>query len=122
MIIDVDEWDSFVSKAYGGRKYSFQQQDGCKDRGCAYLTVPNTQFYDYEAKTIPEEVNGDKMGVKLESWLARDPKTPIKDQKYEFELRLWWERNFYPHVQSVANELHKRGLLEAGEYVIDINW
>jgi len=35
---------------------------------------------------------------------------------------MWWERNFYPDVEMIANDLHKRGILEAGEYVIDIDW
>lgn len=37
-------------------------------------------------------------------------------------LSLWWERNFYPSVEVVANDLHARGLLPAGEYTIDIDW
>lgn len=29
--IDVSDWDALVTKTYG-RPYSFQQQDGCKER------------------------------------------------------------------------------------------
>jgi hypothetical protein len=35
---------------------------------------------------------------------------------------MFWDRNFYPNVQMVANDLHKKGLLEAGEYSIRIDW
>ena len=35
---------------------------------------------------------------------------------------MFWERNFYPHVEMVMNDLHAKGLVEAGEYVIDIDW
>lgn len=62
------------------------------------------------------------MGVSLAAWLARDPKTKIKDQKYDFELELWWQRNFYPDIQMIANDLYEKGLLEAGEYAIDVDW
>ena len=62
------------------------------------------------------------MGVKFAVWLARDPKQPLKDQKNDFQLSLWWDRNFYPDVQTVANDLHAKGLLASGDYVIDIDW
>lgn len=120
--IELQDWDAFVSEAYGGRPYKFQQQAGCQNRGNFYLTVPNEHDESEMANSVPEIVNGEEMGVKLSSWLARDPKTKLKDQEYDFTLILWWERNFYPHIQAVANDLHKRGLLEAGEYVIDIDW
>jgi hypothetical protein len=54
--------------------------------------------------------------------LNRDPKKPIPNQKYDFELEMWWTRNFYPSVEMVANDLHKKGLIEAGDYVINIDW
>ena len=37
-------------------------------------------------------------------------------------IDLWWKRNFYPDIEMVANDLHAKGLLEAGEYAIDIDW
>jgi len=27
-----------------------------------------------------------------------------------------------PNIQRVANDLHTKGLLEAGKYIIDIDW
>lgn len=122
-IIDVSDFDDLVIETYG-RPYSFQQQDGCKSRGIAYITVPDNHADDYENDTVPEEVNHPDMGVSFDAWLARDPKQKLsnKDDQYDFCLGLWWERNFYPHVSMIVNDLYARGLLEAGEYGIDIDW
>lgn len=112
-----------MQKTYG-RIYSFQQQDGCKERGRFRLTVPDTPN-DYENDTIPEKVNGDEMGVSFAAWLARDPNQLLDTgDKWDREhgLSLFWERNFYPDIQMVANDLYKRGLLAAGEYTINIDW
>ena len=62
------------------------------------------------------------MGVKFAKWLERDPKQPIKNQQYEWELNLFWIRNFYPNIQTVANDLYKKGLIKKGEYTINIDW
>ncbi len=120
-VIDVSDWDALVKKTYG-RRYSFQQQDGCKSRGVFRFSVPAEAECDFEQETIPEIVNGPEMGVSFAAWLKRDPKAPIVGQRYDFELDLWWDRNFYPDIQMVANDLHAKGLLEAGDYTIDIDW
>lgn len=122
-VISVGDWDSLVTEIYN-RPYSFQQQDGCKERGREYInaTANVAEVYDYENKKLPEIVNSNEMGVSFESWLARDPSKQLDEQKYDFELGLWWTRNFYPTVESVAHDLVKRGLLEEGKYVIDIDW
>lgn len=119
-VIDVRDWDQLVMDTYG-RHYSFQQQDGCKERQRVYIKVPCSEF-DFDAEEIPEVVNHEEMGVSFKSWLARDPKQPLKNQKYDFELELWWRRNFYPDVQMIANDLHAKGIIPAGEYTIDIDW
>lgn len=121
-VIDVSEWDALVEKTYG-RPYSFQQQDGCKSRGVFRFTVPSDETDDFERATVPEIVNHEEMGVSFEAWLKRDPKTDISDGRGDgFSLRLWWDRNFYPEFQMVANDLHSKGLLKAGDYTIDIDW
>lgn len=123
--ISVQDWDDFVTEVYG-RPYSFQQQDGCKDRGTCELEVSDE--YDpeftagYDNDTIPDDVDTNEMCVSLKGWLARDPKQPLANQKYDFELRSWWERNFYPQVDVLAQDLWKRGLLKAGKYTIIIDW
>lgn len=123
--ITVQDFDELVKKTYK-RPYSFQQQDGCKDRGIATFTVPESSPYDYEGvTTIPEKVNGEEMGVTFEAWLARDPKQKL-NSKDEWDrnsgLELWWERNFYPCVDMIVNDLHAKGLLPAGKYQIVIDW
>lgn len=119
-VIEVSDWDQFVKDTYG-KPYSFQQQDGCKDRGTFEFTVPN-RAYDFRNDIVPEEVNCDEMGVSFSAWLKRDPKLPLVDNDSDFSLKLWWERNFYPEFQMIANDLHSRGLLEAGDYTINIDW
>lgn len=121
--ISDSDWDNLVENTYG-RPYCLQQQDGCKDRGVEYITVPN-ESYDYANETIPEVVNGEEMGVSFKAWLARDPKQKL-DSKDEWDrehgIELFWYRNFYPSLEMVANDLYDKGLLPAGEYQIVIDW
>lgn len=121
-MIDVSDWDELVEETYG-RRYSFQQQDGCQSRGTFELTVPQ-KCKDTKNTTVPEVVNHNEMGVSFKAWLARDPKQLLSNPEYNNSwcLDMWWERNFYPDIQMVANDLHAKGLLEAGEYVINIDW
>lgn len=120
--VDVNIWNKLVEDTYG-RPYNFQQQDGCRDRGIYNITIPSSFTNDNEMNgSIPEVVNGDEMGVKFKIWLDRDPKQPIPGQRHEYELLLFWERNFYPDIETIANDLYEKGLLEAGDYTINIDW
>jgi len=74
------------------------------------------------SESVPEIVNGVEMGVKFHNWLERDPKQPVGDDATDWTIELFWERNFYPDVQMVANDLHSKGLIEAGDYIINIDW
>jgi hypothetical protein len=60
-VISLQDWDRLVEETYG-KPYSFQQQDGCKERQRVTINVP-AEPCDYENDNIPEEVNGDEMGV-----------------------------------------------------------
>jgi hypothetical protein len=121
-MIETSDWDSVVKETYQ-RPYCFQQQHGCRDRGTHWLVVPDPEYNDSEMNdSVPEIVNGPEMGVKFAAWLARDPAQPLQDQKWDWELPMWWERNFYPEIEAVANDLHAKGLLPAGEYIINIDW
>lgn len=122
-VIDIRDWDDLVTKTYN-KPYSFQQQDDCKERGVHYLTVPAVAE-DYDNDTLPEVVNHNEMGVSFKAWLARDPKQKLNsddDWDREYGIDLWWERNFYPDIQMIANDLHSKGLIEAGDYIINIDW
>jgi hypothetical protein len=143
-MVEVQDWDKLVSKTYG-RIYTFQQQEGCKERGTFNLTIPSEWTEDDEMHDeIPEVINGEIMGVKFEKWLERDPNAPLnpsdeelkncnyywgKTEKDEIDwkkdkghINMFWERNFYPDVYTVANDLYEKGLIEAGEYAIHIDW
>lgn len=121
-VVDVNEWDNLVTKTYG-KPYSLQQQDGCKSRGTEYLTVPETGPCDFENDSIPDKINGNERGVSFKAWLARDPKQPLADGcEDSFGVGLFWKRNFYPTKEMIANDLYSKGLIEAGEYMIIIDW
>lgn len=123
-IIDCADWDKLVEETYK-KPYKFQQQDGCQDRGLVRFDVPDEDDDAEQHDSIPELVNGNKRGVKFATWLARDPAQPLngeQDPSAEWVVNLWWYRNFYPDLQTLANDLHKKGLLEAGEYAINIDW
>lgn len=123
-MVKLIDWDNLVKETYS-RPYSFQQQDGCQGRGIHRITIPDLAYaYDYENDTIPEEVNGEEMGVSFASWLARDVNEWSSDfeRKQSWILPLFWHRNFYPTIQMVANDLHAKVLIEAGDYIIEIDW
>jgi hypothetical protein len=123
-LIEVHDWDKLVEDTYG-RPYSFQQQGGCKSRGTFELEIPS-DGHDYKNTTIPEVVNGDEMGVSFEAWKARDPREwqgKIESPgQSNFYLDLFWSRNFYPCIEVLANDLHEKGLIDAGTYLINIDW
>ena len=124
--ITVQDWDKFVKETYG-KPYSFQQQDDCKGRGVETICVPTEYPEDYEATEIPFEINGEEMGISFETWLNTTPeyiKSKFTNDKGTLDVgvNLFWYRNFYPHVDMIINDLHKKGLLEEGEYQIIIDW
>jgi hypothetical protein len=119
--IDVQDWDELVQETYN-RPYMLQQQDGCRDRGIQYITIPVNNPEDYKNNTIPEIVNASEMGVSFKAWLERDPKQPISERSENWALEMWWERNFYPTIDMIINDLYEKGLVEAGNYQINIDW
>lgn len=123
--IDLEDWNGFVSEHYG-KIYNFQQQEGCKDRGIFEFSVPYKYPEDFENDTIHEVVNGNIMGVSFKAWLERDIEQPLTSGNSGLnegnKIRLFWKRNFYPHISMIVNDLHEKGLLPAGEYVINIDW
>lgn len=116
----VSEWDTLVSSTYK-RPYNFQQQDDCKEPGTFRFTVPD-EAEDFPRDEVPETLNSQIMGVSFAAWLDRDPTKPLALQPEDWRLAMWWQRNFYPNVQMIANDLHAKGLLAAGDYAIEIDW
>lgn len=117
--ITVQDFDELVISTYS-KPYSFQQQNGCKGRGLVHISIPEYPE-DYENDSVPEIVNHEDMGVSFSAWLARDPEQLLPN-KNKRSTELWWERNFYPDVSMIINDLHSKGLLPAGDYSIDIDW
>lgn len=119
--ISVRDWDNFVEEVYG-KFYSFQQQDGCKSRGVETINTAEEYIEDFQNTEIPFKVNGIKMGVCFQTWLNTKPEVTVQHFKYVWENKLFWNRNFYPHVSMIAKDLVEKGLLEPGEYDIIIDW
>lgn len=121
-IIELQDWDNLVIETYN-KPYSFQQQDGCKSRGTYDFELPNKWgIVDYENNTVPEVINGNDMGVSFKAWLERDPEEWNGKEDDKRFLDLFWDRNFYPDVSMIINDLYKKGLIEEGEYSINIDW
>ena len=119
--VDVQDFDALVEETYG-KPYKFQQQNGCQARGVYYLTVPDPDAADFEDDEIPEVINGQDRGVSFTSWLKRNAEEWNGAPEDKRSLHLFWNRNFYPAIEVLANDLHSKGLIEAGEYVINIDW
>ena len=118
--ISVNDWDNFVREIYS-KNYSFQQQDGCKDRGIETINTLD-EPYDYRNTEIPFKVNGEDMGVSFETWLNTKPDDTVKHFEYTYQNNLFWERSFYPHVSMIVKDLVEKDLLKPGEYDIIIDW
>jgi hypothetical protein len=88
--------------------------------------VPDSETGDQGMHdSIPEIVNHETMGVKFEVWLKRSPKEHLKGEgsgQHQGIIDMWWEGNFYPDFQTLANDLHTKGLLKTGKYIIIIDW
>jgi len=115
-VIEVSEFDKLVFDTYG-KPYSFQEQDGCKGKGKKYITVPCIE-HDYKA----DNIQGERKGVSFKAWLNKDIDEPFGKRKSKIDNALFWFRNFYPHVSMIINDLFAKGLLEKGEYAIEIDW
>jgi hypothetical protein len=118
--IDDSNLDNLVQKVYR-KPYTFQQQNGCQERCTRHITVPERIFEDEVFNTLSEAIEDDAYGVSFEDWLAADPNDPIFGEE-EWEREMRFQRNVYPPLEYVVNDLHAKGLIEAGEYQILIDW
>lgn len=114
-IITAQDWDSLVFETYG-KPYNFQQQDGCKPRGLYKVYAPE----DYEEDEIPVEINGEVMGASFKSWLDRSPEE--KFFKEDFYNTLFWNRNFYPDLGTLVEDLRNKGLCPKEDFRIEVDW
>ena len=124
--IDIFDWDDLVKKVYN-KPYNLQQQNGCYDDGENIeididLKNPCEDLYE-EITNIPLKVDGKEKGVSFNTWLETDPKTlGLSEWEYGYEKGLFWDRNFYPDVNYLAQDLCRRGYIEEGSYTIKIWW
>lgn len=116
-IITSYDLDDLIRETYG-KPYCFQQQNGCKNRGTAYITVPVLNPFNYSNDLLDFQINGEEMGVSFKTWLN----TTVEEVNYIHRNNLWWERNFYPNLDMIVNDLYEKGLIEAGDYLIEIDW
>lgn len=119
-MISDGEWDDLVKSVYG-KPYSFQQQDGCKVRGTFEFSVPggtwdygNNELMSQDSQDSSDDY--DEMGVSFQAWIDATP------QEDDWRNKMWWERNFYPDVSMIIDDLYKKGYLEEGDYCISIDW
>ena len=111
-VIDCDDWDNLVQNTYG-KPYILQQQNYGM-RGLVEITVPPDDLDDFPNDTLEESEYA--MGVSFKAWLEKDYDDCSEDEDSDF-----WERNFYPNLDTVVNDLYEKGLLEAGEYYINLD-
>lgn len=122
-VIDDSDWDALVRETYG-KPYCFQQQYGCQERGNFNIHINKEEVEDDNPENIPFEINGEQMGVAFKTWLKTSEKDINKEhpESYKGQNSIFWDRNFYPDIQVVANDLCRKGLIEEGEYIINIDW
>lgn len=128
--IECSDWDALVVETYG-KPYCFQQQNGCRQRGIFSITIPDEYGNEADEEAsywIPklEDIMIDDVrdAVKLGAWLSVNPNDyKAKLNQYaHWNVNIFWHRNYYPDIHTIANDLYSKGLIEAGEYDIKIDW
>lgn len=117
-VIHYSDWNEFIYSIYK-LPYNYQQQNDCQNKSIE-ISIPRDILdnWDDGADSIPYEVNGEEMCVKFDTWKNSDFKEMCKHFDGEWRARLFYERNFYPDINPLLDDLYKRGLLEEGEYLI----
>ena len=107
-VLHESEFSNLVRQTFE-RPYSLQQQgDMHSQESFIRFDVPAELEWEHEPS--------------LETWLATTPPDPEDHSMAAFTNRLRWDREFYPDLQDIANELHARGQLDAGTYVLHVWW
>jgi hypothetical protein len=117
--IDYNDWNDLVINTYK-KPYNLQQTEGCLSRGIRRFTVPGKAYTTVRSEDLPEIVNHEEIEVSLDTWLKKNPNDTFVGGS-DLDRRLWWFRTFYPNFQELANDLYDKGLLPAGDYIIEID-
>jgi hypothetical protein len=119
--VRVDDFNRLVVETYG-RPYILEQRDGCEPKFLFFAIIPSDgDEFDYPNESIPEKIDCEEEGVSFEAWLKRDPKQwkgPRREKKF---LKKFWEEKFFPDAQMLFNDLNAKGLIESGNYIIDLD-
>ncbi len=135
-VIHETEFSKLVEETYG-RPYQLQQQEPMMGQNeVRHVVVPSTNtfngqndptFEQWLKRSVNEPVP-DPTGEMWEKFYAENPDqgtyTPRDDARLPGGLthELWWTRDFYPPLEEVLNDLHRRGLIAEGEYHIEAWW
>lgn len=112
--IDCWDWDEYIKTHYN-KPYKFQQQAGCRDRGSVAITVPADPDDDFDDDWRSKQVS-------LQEWIDAEFDGSFDNTIEEYRTKLEGNRNFYPPLAEVINDLYDKGLLEAGDYEIIVDW
>lgn len=135
-VINESEFNEVVSKTYG-RPYHLQQQGD--------MLGNDTTHRIEVSKDGSEGCSGGS--VSLNEWLAVDPEThKFPDPRWETTGKhlpddhpskkfypeflepgtsyydMHWERDFYPDMDELLDDLLEKGLIEEGTYQINVSW
>lgn len=102
--IDMSDWNDLIETVYGERPYHVQQQDFLPQDSVIFAEVP----CDWLEEDLEEN---------LEIWLSR----PLPAEGDSI-ARMEFERESTVSVDALLFDLHKRGLVDEGKYLIHIWW
>lgn len=117
-IAEVNDFDELVMNTYG-IPYNFQQQGGCKNTSIEYFCFPFNG--DYTNTTLPFEINGKTRGISFEVWKNHDMEELKKMFSDDWEVGMFYARNFYPHIERLLQDLVDKELISGKCFGIEIN-
>lgn len=113
--VDHLNFNDLVKDTYN-KIYSLQQTYGGWDRQSFNFTATKNGKF---AEGLPTKINEDDWGegIDFKTWLN----TPCP-KNCSFSEELFWERNFHPYFDDLVLDLCQKGLIEEGDYVMNIDW
>lgn len=129
-VVEDYHWNAFVESVFGKEPntYNFQQQNGCRDRGLYLVRVfPSEEDLLDEQELLDEEISykvngyGEMFGVSLKTWLNTSKEDTKSKVGKDYLNDLFWARHFYPTIEELVAYLYKLGLLEEGDFYIEID-
>lgn len=118
-------WEGELSKLIGkhyGKPYKIQQQGDMMSND-SYFTVevgPDMEFeIDDWAADDTDEVIEAKAIAQIAAWQAKECPP---EHKGTYSEELWWEREGYMPYDILLWDLNRKGLIPAGDYLIEVMW